>query len=167
MVRQVRRVAAFLLALLITAGATCAAVSAATYDTYDGNISSTQLTYFRDILANLKLSDNYVCFRDDQNVYVMVVGDLEYTNGVFSLNDDGRLYKLDNSGSNYNSYYTYSYTTINDFTLETGNKIVYSDIGNYPQLEERGQKYEILQTILISIACVCFIVRNIFYYRKR
>lgn len=167
MVRQVKKICVFMLVLLITAGAICTAVSAATYTTYDGNISSTQLTYFRDILPGIKLTDNYVCFRAEQNVYHMVVGDLEYSNGVFTLNDSGRIYTVDNNGSNYSSYYTYSNATINDFKLNVENKIVYSDIGNYPQLEERGQKYESLSLILLSIACVCFVIRSIFYYRKR
>lgn len=167
MVWQVKKIITILVAGLITAAAFCGSVSAATYNTYEGNISSTQLTYFRDILSGTSILDNYVCFRDGQYSYQMVVGKLTFNNGVFTLDEPGRIYTLDTNGSSYNNYYTYSNATLNDLTLNTSNRIVYSDLGDYPQLEERGQRYEILQTILIVICCVCFIVRNIFYYRKR
>lgn len=167
MVRQVRRFCIVFVVLLTTAAAICGSVSAATYNAYDGNISSSQLTYFRDILPAIKLGDNYVVCRTDQYQYIMITGDLDYSNGVFTLNGDGTVYQLDNSSSNYNSYYTYSHTNLADISLSVGSKIVYSDIGGYPQLEERGQKYEVLQTILIAIACVCFVIRCIFYPRKR
>lgn len=164
MVRKIKRFSLLLVALLITAAAFCGSVSAASYDTYEGSISSSQITYFRDILPSTSILDNYVVFRDGQYSYQMVVGDLSYSNGVFTLNDTGRIYTI-NTNSSYNSYYTYSNTDIDSFTLNTNDRIVYSDLGNYPQLEERGQRYEVLQTVLISIACVSFIIRNIFYRR--
>lgn len=152
--------------VLITAAAFCGSVSAATYNAYDGNISTTQLTYFKDLLPNLNLKDNYVVCRTEQNQYVMVVGDLEYSNGVFTLDGSGGVYTI-NSNSNYNSYYTYDYTTIDNLTLNASDKIVYSDIGNYPQLEERGSHYEILQTILIVTVCLCVVIRGIFFASQR
>lgn len=166
MVRQVKNFLAVTLVLLITAAAFCGSVSAASYEVYEGNLSSTQLTYFRDILPSTSILDNYVVFRDGQYSYSMVVGKLTYSNGVFTLDEPGRIYTI-NSNSSYNSYYTYDNTTLDSLTLNTSNKLVYSDLGGFPQLEERGQRYEILTTILIVICCVCFIVRNIFYYRKR
>ena len=166
MVRQVRKFITVLVAGMITAAALCGSVSAATYETYEGNISSTQLTYFRDILPGTSILDNYVVFRDGQYSYQMVVGELDYSNGVFTLNEPGRIYTI-NTNSSYNSYYTYSNTTIDSFTLNVDNSIVYSDLGEFPQLEERGQRYEILQTVLIVICCVCVIVRSIFFFRKR
>lgn len=167
MVRQVKRFIILFVAGLITVAALCGSVSAATYDTYEGNISTTQLTYFRDILGGESILDNYVCFRDDQNSYRMVVGKLEYNNGVFSLKEKGKIYTVNTSGSNYNNYYTYNYANLDSLTLRTNNRIVYSDIGNFPQLEERGQRYELLQTIIIVIVCVCIIIRSIFNAVKR
>lgn len=167
MVLKVRKILFVVCALLITAGATCTAVSAANYTTYDGNISTTQLTYFRDILPHISITDNYVVARTDQNQYIMCVGKLDYNNGVFTLNEPGRIYILDTNGTNYNNYYTYSNDTIEDFKLTVGNKLIYSDLGEFPQLEERGQRYEIIQTVIISTVCVCAVVRSIFYFRKR
>ena len=166
MVRQVKKYMFVLLAALILITATCGTVSAATYDTYEGNISTTQLTYFRDILSGQNILDNYVVFRDDQYNYKMVVGDIVYNNYLFTSDSDCKVYTIETSG-NYNSYYTYTITNIDSLVLDTGQRIVYSDLGDYPQLEERGAKFEILTAIILCVGGCCYIIRNIFYNRKR
>lgn len=166
MVRQVKKICMFLVAVLILITAICGTVSAATYDVYEGNLSSTQLTYFRDILGNQSIMDNYVVFRDGQYTYKMVVGDIVYNNNMFTSDKECKVYSID-TGSGYNSYYTYNTTTIDSFVLNTNSRIVYSDLAYFPQLESRGDRYEILTTIILCIAGCCYIIRNIFYNRRR
>ena len=166
MVRQVKKFVMCLVVGLILITAFCGTVSATTYEVYEGNLSATQITYFRDILGGQSILDNYVVFRDGQYSYKMVVGDIVYNNNTFTATETCKVYSI-NTSSGYNSYYTYNQETIDNLVLTTSNKIVYSDLGNYPQLEERGQKYEILQTIILCIAGCCYIIRNIFYHRKR
>lgn len=160
------RTTAILLAVLMMLGAMCTAASAATYDVYEGNPSNTQLQYFRDIIPGIGLGEHYVAFRSGQYTYDMLVGDISYDNGIFSSADSCTVYHLETSNS-YNGYYVYSVSTIDSISLNPEDKIIYSDLGHFPQLEERGAKYEILTTILIATCCVVFVVRNIFYYRKR
>lgn len=166
MVRQVKKFVLCLVVGLILITALCGTVSATTYEVYNGNLSSTQITYFRDMLGNRSILDNYVVFRDDQNVYRMVVGKISLNGNKFISDESCDVYTLQ-TGTGTSNYYTLSKETISNLILTTNNLVVYSDLGFYPQLEERGQKYEILHTILIVIVCVCFVVRSIFFYRKR
>ena len=159
-----RKFIAVLIAIPILFAAICGTVSAATYEPYESNISTTQLTYFQDILAGQSILDHYVFLRDGQYTYKMIVGDLEYKNNQFIANDTCKVYSLD-TGSGYNSNYSYSVDEINNITVNTNSRIVYSDLGDYPQLEERGTKYEILTAITLCIFGCCFIIRNIFYKR--
>ena len=150
-----------MLLLVCTFGATANAQS---YTVYEGNPSNTYITYFRDIIGGLSFKDDYVCFRSDQYQYVMVTGDLNYSNGNFSLNNTGKVYTFE-SNNNYNSYYSYNVSTIDSLSLNASDKIIYSNLGDFLHLEERGARYEIIQTLLMCIVCVCFIIRCIFYKR--
>lgn len=162
---MVRQVSILLVALALLV-ATCNGAQAATYDVYDGNPSNTYIQYFKDTLSKIPLGDHYVAFRSDQNEYTMVVGDISYANGVFTSESTCHVYTMQ-SANNYNGYYSYTQGDIGDFYLNPGDHILYSDLGHYPDLEERGQRYEILTTILIVIICVGYVVRNVFYHRPR
>ena len=49
---------------------------------YEGNMSSTYITYFRDIVSGIGFNDNYVAYRSGQNEYKMVVGELTSSENV-------------------------------------------------------------------------------------
>ena len=126
---------------------------------YDGTMNTTYITYFRDILADLDMGQDYVAYRAGQNVYEMVVGDIEYENNAFT--GQGTLYRIStNTGTN-NSY-TYSVDYEYEVSLDVGNKMVYSSIGDFPQLITIGDKYDFLQTCCLWIALLCMLIRPIF-----
>lgn len=134
------------------------------YSVYDGNMSSTYVTYFKDILSGVDFTDNYVAFRSSNYEYIMVVGELTFENNTFSLTGDGTIYTFNTDG-NYNSNYTYDVDTISNFTLTPNNRILYSDLGSYPQLVSRGDKYEMLTTVLLCTFMLSFVVYNFFRSR--
>lgn len=165
MVRQVRKILSCVLVSLVLITAFCGSVQAATHEVYDnGSLSTTYITYFKDILSGCDFRDNYVAFRSGQYSYTLVVGELEYENGSFSLLSSGKEYIFSSTG-NYNSQYTYQVKDISNFSLDSGNSIIYADVGDFPQLIERGSKYETLNTILISIALLCIVISRIFCHR--
>ena len=166
MVRQVKRVVC-LLAILALLCATGTVAQGASYTVYEGNPSNTYIQYYRDILAGLPITKNYVVFRSSQNEYKMIVGDLVYHDGLFTSTSMCDVYTFSQTESGYSGYYTYDISTIDNLVLNSGNKIVYSDLGIYPQLEERGAKYEILTAILIVAIVVGYVCRNVFRYRPR
>lgn len=142
-------------------------LSASAYSVYeDGSLSSTYTTYYRDVVSGLSPFDNYVYWRSGQYEYSLVVGDLDYNNGKFSSDQTCKHYKFTTS-SGYNSTFTYSTTNINDFSLSVGNALVYSDLGNYPCLTDRGDFYAFTSLLLMFIALCIFLVRSIFGFNLR
>lgn len=164
MVRQIRT-AVCLLAILLLLCATGTVAQAASYDVYDGNPNNTYIQYFRDILSGISITENYVVFRSGQYEYKMVVGDIVQNNGLFTSETECDVYTFSQTDSGYSGYYTYNVSTIDSLVVDSENKIVYSDLGNYPQLEERGARYEVLTTILIVAICVGYVCRCIFRHR--
>lgn len=102
----------------------------AMYSIYDGSISSSYVTYFKDILAGVPFNKNYVAFRSGQYTYTMVVGELDYNGNSLSLIGDGKEYIFTTS-SGYNSYLTYNVYDITSFSLSLEDYLVYSDMGDY------------------------------------
>ena len=153
--------------LLVISGAICTTTQAATHEAYEnGNLSTTYITYFKDILSGVNESKNYVAFRSGQNAYSMIVGEIEFSNGSFLSEETCKEYVFSTSG-NYNSQYTYEVNEINNFSLDVTNEIIYSDLGEYPQLLERGSKYEFLSTVTLFVMFLYFVVLRIFNSRKR
>lgn len=166
---MVRKVSALMLAMVLICALGTSAL-ASTHSVYEnGSLSTTYITYFKDILAAAKITDNYVAFRSGQNAYTMIVGKLQYENGVISLQTDetAKEYTFSTESSSYNSQYKYYVKDIYIFDMETNESIIYSDVGDFPQLIERSAKFETLQTILFGIVLLCVVINRIFYNRKR
>lgn len=137
------------------------------YSIYDeGNLSTTYVTYFRDVVSNIGFDDNYVAFRSGQNEYIMIVGKLEFNGTQISLaGDSATVYKFYQESSGYNSQYKYDVTTIQDFHLNVNNSIIYSDLGQFPELVARGDKYEMLNTVLLVVLLLSFVIYSLFRSR--
>ena len=162
---MVRKISVMLSLLVLIFGLAVTA-QATSYTAYDGTMSSTYVTYFKDIISGMSFKDNYVAFRSSQYDYVMVTGDIEYneSKNTFTLNGDGDEYIFTTS-SGYNSDNSYSHNSITHFVLNAGNEMVYSDLGNFPQLMDRGAKYEMLTTLLLSIFLLGSVIMRFFHSR--
>ena len=158
---MVRKVSVSVVVAVMLLTAICGGASAATYNPYEGTISTTYLTYAKDILPNLGLNDHYVFLRSGQYEYTMITGDVVYSSGQFSNIDPVTVYTWSTDGG-YNSYYSYSVAIVSDITVNPSDKIIYSDLGEFHHLEERGQRYEILGTILLAVFMLSAFIRSIF-----
>lgn len=156
MVRQ--RLILILVIMALAMAMPCNAMAATVYE--DGNISTSYITYFRDIVSSVPWFDNYVFFRSSQYDYTMYVGDIDLTGTVFTC-DDAVIYNI-NTGSGYNSTYSYVVSSGNVF-VDAGNKMVYSNLGNYPDLLSRGDYVETITSILFFVALLMYLVHSIFY----
>lgn len=161
-----RKVSVLLLAIVLVACCACPAF-AKSYTIYEGgNISSTYITYFEDIVAGIPFGHHYVAFRSDQYNYVLITGDLKYdSNGNFTLAGTGTAYTYGtNSGSGYSSIYTYKVEELTSLSLKWTDEIIYSDLGDFPMLTDRGSNYEMLNTLLLIIALLSIVFRGFFRY---
>lgn len=145
---------------------------ASSYTPYnDGNIGTTQLQYFRDIVSNLGINDSYVASRTGRYTYQLFVGDIKYSNGQFMGSNQGSVITIYTINTDTNSYgtYTYNVSTDNNFTFNASNYLIYSNLGEYPQLEERSVIYEFSTFFIISVVALCALLRSLFsfVYRTR
>lgn len=155
-----------LFCVLVLITAFCGTAQAQTYNVYDeGTLSTTYTQYFKDIVSGIGFNQNYVAFRSGQYSYTMLVGDLEYDNGVITLYGSGKEYEYSTTGSGYNNQYKYYVNEIADSSVNVGNNIIYSDVGDFPQLVERGAKYEMLTAVLLVIMCLSVVIRRILFHR--
>ena len=139
--------------------------SAASYTTHDGNISTTYITIFRDIVGKISPLDDYVFFRSGQYEYILVSGDLEYSGGSFA-GQSVKVYRIV-TDSAYSSTYSYFQTEETAFSLTPGSGLVYSNLGAYPDLIDRTSFYAFASLILL-LACVCmYLIRSIFSFTLR
>ena len=144
-----------------------APVRASAYTVYDGNISSTYTAIFRDLLSKNGINDDYLFFRSGQYDYVLLIGDLEYADGVFT-GEEAKEYKIV-TNTNYNSSYEYTVSDVRSVNLVPGSSLLYSNLGDYPDLIGLDQYFSFAQLVMIVI-CICmYLLRSIFAwtYQRR
>lgn len=106
---------------------------------YDGTISSTYVDIARDCMWNLGWFDNYVFWRIGQYEYGFAYGNIEYNNRTFTASN-ATILRI-TAPSNYSGALTVS-TTEDSLSLSTGGRLVYSNLGGYPQLDSRKYLYD-------------------------
>ena len=162
----VRRVLCVLVCLCICTGT----AAAATHSVYtQGNISTSVLTYFRDIVSGIGIDDNYVFFRSGRYEYKLVVGKLKCENNTFIGSENAaylRVFTLDTDTTSFDSY-RYTLTTEQNFSLNAQNYLVYSDLGHYPKLEERGIYYAFCTLVVISVVSLCLLLHGLYAFVLR
>lgn len=138
------------------------------YSVYnEGNISSTYTTIFEGVVSGISPKDNYVYYRSGQYEYTLAVGpDMYLVDGTIYSTEKTKLYIITTS-SGYNANYTYNINEVYDFQLSLGDNLVYTNLGDYPLLEERGAIYEYLQTFILCVIGICAFVRSIFAFTYR
>ena len=137
------------------------------YSVYtEGTMNTTYVTYFKDIVAGIKPNDKYIAYRSGQYSYTLAVGDLSISNKNISSSGTTTLYVYETS-SGYNSIYTYKVSDVTDFSLSVGNAIVYSNLGGFPLLEERGVLYEYAILYVAIVIGICMFIRSIFEFTYR
>lgn len=164
-----KRLIVVVVALAIISTVSINASAAEVYN--EGNISTTYVTYFRDMLSKVSPSDDYVFYRSGQYEYSMVVGDLDYSNGRISFNyidEPCKVYKITQStGSSYNQTYSFTVTNYSDFSLNVGNSLIYSNLGDFPDLIERGDYLETALVLLVLVVVCMYITSRIFGFCLR
>ena len=142
--------------------------SASAYTVYtEGNINSDYLDLFRSIIAKQSFSDDYLLFRADQFDYVLIVGDLDFVDGVF-MADSAKEYKISHSaGIGYNSGYAFTVTDLTDFSLVPLDSLVYSNLGDYPELHQQSDLFQFSQLFLLLVSFCMWLTRDLFSFTLR
>lgn len=129
-----------------------AALSAAVSDY---NLGTTNLTIFEGVVERVPFGHHYVYWRDSEYRYCLAVGPLTVSGTTFSSAEPVTVYTYERSSSG-SSYYSWSVSTDNVFSLSCGNRLVYSDIGNYPAIAGKEvSKYDAV-TAYCAVGVVLF-----------
>lgn len=130
-----------------------AALSAAVSDY---NLGTTNLTIFEGVVEKVPFGDHYVYWRDSEYRYCLAVGPLSASGSTFSSAEPVTVYTYERHYSSGDSYYSWSVSTDNAFSLSCGNRLVYSDIGNYPSIAGKEvSKYDAV-TAYCAVGVVLF-----------
>ena len=108
-----------------------AALSAAVSDY---NLGTTNLTIFEGVVEKVPFGQHYVYWRDSEYRYCLAVGPLTVSGTTFSSAEPVTVYTYERHYTSGDSYYTWSVSTDNVFSLSCGSRLVYSDIGDYPSI---------------------------------
>lgn len=108
-----------------------AALSAAVSDY---NLGTSNLTIFEGVVEKVPFGHHYVYWRDSEYRYRLAVGPLTVSGTTFSSAEPVKVYTYERHYSSGDSYYTWSVSTDNVFSLSCGSRLVYSDIGDYPTI---------------------------------
>lgn len=128
------------------------------YGVYDGSISTSVLTYFRGMTEKLPPSSHYVLFRQSQYIYRLVYGENLVCNGNRFTGTDMMYITYDTRD------YVLSSGNEGTFSLNAGNYIVYSDIGDiYPVLVEGVKNYEFKALLFLCTMCLLFVIVRSFF----
>lgn len=132
----------------------------------EGGIGTTYTTYFQDILDGYTVPQDYVYFRSGQYQYYLVVGDLELNGSTFTA-DEYDYYLITSSSGYGQNYLTLNSGSSTDLVLDVGEHLVYSNLGHFPVLIERGETYDFaILTVLVIGGCCC-LLRPLFSYVYR
>ena len=134
---------------------------------YDGSISTTYITIFRDIASKIPITDDYVFFRSGQYDYMMVVGQFDDTGTTISTTGQVTVYTISTNSGSYNNAYEYSVSTESGFSLSPGSALIYSNLRNYPDLIERNDYFEFTALSLMFVGLLCYLLRSFFGFSLR
>ncbi len=167
MVRKVSKLLVCLLAAAVTVSAATQAAAAASV--YQGTVSTTYVDYAKQILTKCPPFQDYVFFRSGQYEYTLVCGTLTLNGDTFTGSNVGEFTITYHTQSGYSgtSYYTVTGKSTNSFSLDTNNELVYSSLGSFPALTERGDFVETLTLLLLVVVSLCMLIRPIYSFVLR
>lgn len=130
---------------------------------YNGSVSSTYVEFFGSIVSKFP-SDDYVFLRSDSNVYTLFIGSLDLDGTLFS--GDAECYQLSFDSSYQSNYYNLTHFS-SDCSVDASSGVVYSNLGYFPTLSERGSSYDFATLVLSMCCCFVLIFNFIFNFIRR
>lgn len=120
------------------------------------NLGTTNLAIFEGVVEKVPFGQHYVYWRDSEYRYCLAVGSLTVSGSTFSSPESVTVYTYERHYTSGDSYYTWTVSTDNAFSLSCGNRLVYSDIGDYPAISGREvSKYDAV-TAYCAVGVVLF-----------
>lgn len=134
-------------------------LSAANISTSYG-VGTSNISIFGPIASKLPYGVSYVYWRDSQYEYCLAYSDSLVLNGTRFSADTATVVRY-NTNSGYQTQATFTVSTDANFFLDARNYLVWSDLGDYPTLYERGTED------YAKTACVILASFGLYYLFER
>ena len=134
-------------------------LSAANISTSYG-VGTSNISIFGPIASKLPYGVSYVYWRDSQYEYCLAYSDSLVLNGTRFSADTATVVRY-NTYSGYETQATFTVSTDANFFLDARNYLVWSDLGDYPTLYERGTED------YAKTACVILASFGLYYLFER
>lgn len=132
--------------------ALAAAPRSVPYDSVSTN--STYVDFFASMLPKIPWGDDYVFWRSGQYAYTLVIGDLDYSGGVFTGDDLSFVVLTTSNG--YSGHVSLG-SSSGSLDLDCSDYVVYSNLGFYPLLDSQSFYIEaIIFCLVVGLCCSCF-----------
>lgn len=118
-------------------------------------VGTQNISIFSGLVSKVPWGQHYVYWRDGQYSYRFAYGDIELTGTTFR--GDVTIVTYAQTGGS-GSYYTWSTVKDNSFTLSAGNRLVYSDLGDYPGLSDREVIRSVETLSLVATGSILFVL---------
>lgn len=120
------------------------------YDAADYSLGTSNISIFSGLVSKVPWGQHYVYWRDSQYTYKFAYGSLEL-NGTSFSGGSNDITVITYNTENYNSSYYWTVAHDSAFSLSAGNRLVYSDLGNYPGLADK----EVTKYATVSAFVLC------------
>lgn len=114
-------------------------------------VGTTNINLFGGVAAKLKHWEHYVYYRESQYVYVLVYGSELRYDGTRFYSDHVTVVRYNSNTGSSGTQATWSVAASTGFALQPGQYLVWSDLGDYPTLYERGTQ-DYVQTVCIILS---------------
>lgn len=114
-------------------------------------VGTQNISIFSGLVSKVPWGQHYVYWRDGQYSYRFAYGDIELTGTTFK--GDVTIVTYSQPGGS-GSYYTWNTVKDSSFTLSAGNRLVYSDLGDYPGLSDR-EVLKNVEALLLVVTGSC------------
>ena len=113
-------------------------------------VGTSNTAIFAGVVSKLDYGQHYVYWREGQYLYCLAYSTSLSLAGSRFTADSVQVVQY-RSYSGYQSQATFSTYTDSNFSLDAGNYLVWSDLGDYPELYERGaQDYAQLACVILA-----------------
>lgn len=123
-------------------------------------VGTTNTAIFSGVAEKLPFGTHYVYWREDQYTYALGYSESLELDGTVFTGEDVTIVRYE-SQSSYQTAATFTESVTSSFELDALDFLVYSDLGSYPDLIERGEVvYEALACFMLgSFAVWCLLDR--------
>jgi hypothetical protein len=125
-------------------------------------VGTSNINIFGPVAAGLEYGDHYVYWRESQYVYKLVHSPGLSFDGSRFLADHVSVVTYQTS-MGYGSQATFLQSEESNFSLSPGSYLVWSDLGDYPVLYERGEvDYAYAACFGLAVCFVLYLVKSVF-----